>query len=281
MIQVTTIDGTNILFSENDIFRIYKEPNAANSILVRSNNTTIQIVQDPSTLLNEFTLLGTTEQNTTILFPLHLVKSIVEENSKYKLFVSNAGSPVILDSYSIIAPQSSNRLLDLSGAYHSLQGDLSPVLGQGSIGTTLTAQLIKPMGSIQVSEISINILSGVAGNAVVGIYDIGDDGYPNAKLAQTTEFNTSITGLQSIQVNNINLNGGTNYAVVFQSSATIPNMRRFGYAGSNAAIIWGTDGDATKYGLLTTANSYSAILPAAFPKGATLNTQPQIAVFFK
>lgn len=167
------------------------------------------------------------------------------------------------------------------GAFHTLQGDISPNIGQGAQGVTLVAQLIRPLGDFTISNISINIISGVIGNAVVGIYDINNSGYPDNKLTQTTQFNTNVTGLQTITIPNFQLKGGTNYAVVFQCSSPIPNMQRFGYLSTNTGLIWGTDGVSTKYGLLNIANIYSATLPNVFPAGAALNSQPLIAVYFQ
>ena len=66
-----------------------------------------------------------------------------------------------------------------------------------------------------------------------------------------------------------------------QCSTTIPNMNRFGTLGSNNTILWGTDANSQKYGLLNIVNVYSATLPATFPVGASLNTQPLIGVYFQ
>lgn len=165
--------------------------------------------------------------------------------------------------------------------FHTLQGDISPNIGQGSQGITLVAQLIKPLGSFQVNSITINIISGVVGTAVVGIYSIDANGYPSSKLIQTTEFNTAITGVQTIAVSGLTLNGGENYAAVFQCSAPIPNMRRFGYLSTNTGLIWGTDAVSAKYGLLNIANVYNPTLPNTFPAGAALNAQPLIGIYFQ
>lgn len=168
-----------------------------------------------------------------------------------------------------------------SGVFHTLQGDVSPNIGQGAQGTTLVAQLIKPSGNFTINNISINIISTVAGAAVVGIYSLDGDGYPKDKIVQTTEFNTNISGLQSITISPTLLTGGSSYAVVFQCSAPIPNMRRFGYLSTNTGLIWGTDAGLTKYGLLNIANTYSSLLPNQFPAGAALNAQPLIGIYFQ
>lgn len=173
------------------------------------------------------------------------------------------------------------KYLNNPSIYHTLQGDISPNIGQGSQGTTLVAQLIKPSGDFVVNSVSINIISGTVGNAVIGIYDLDANGYPNNKLFQTTQYNTLVTGVQTITVPNYTLLGGTNYAVVFQCSASIPNMNRFGTLGSNNTILWGTDANSQRYGLLNIVNVYSATLPATFPVGASLNTQPLIGVYFQ
>jgi hypothetical protein len=165
--------------------------------------------------------------------------------------------------------------------FHTLQGDISPNIGQGSQGTTLVAQLIKPSGDFVVDSISINIISGAVGVAVVGVYDLDNNGYPNNKLFQTTDFNTNITGVQSIAVTPYTLEGSTNYALVFQSSVSIPNMVRFGILGSNNSILWGTDASSLRYGLLNIVNTFSSTLPSVFPSGASLNTQPLIGIFFQ
>ena len=165
--------------------------------------------------------------------------------------------------------------------FHTLQGDISPNIGQGSQGTTLVAQLIKPSGDFVVDSISINIISGAVGVAVVGVYDLDNNGYPNNKLFQTTDFNTNITGVQSITVPSFTLEGSTNYALVFQSSVSIPNMVRFGILGSNNSILWGTDAASLRYGLLSIVNTFSSTLPSVFPSGASLNTQPLIGIFFQ
>ena len=132
------------------------------------------------------------------------------------------------------------------------------------------------------ASITINIISNTTpGNSVVAIYDIDADGYPGTKLFQTTEFDNTIIGVQTIAVTPYILQGGKNYAVVFQSSATIGNMRRFGYAASNNALIWGNDGNTSNYGILIIANTYNSTFPTTFPAGASLNTTSQIAVYFQ
>ena len=188
-----------------------------------------------------------------------------------------------LDYYesSISSGIGSFKYLNNPSVFHTLQGDISPNIGQGSQGTTLVAQLIKPSGDFVVNSVSINILSGAAGNAVVGVYDLDINGYPNNKLFQTTNFNTNVTGVQSIAVTPYTLEGSTNYALVFQSSVSIPNMIRFGTLGSNNSILWGTDANSLRYSLLSIVNSFSSTLPLVFPSGASLNTQPLIGIFFQ
>ena len=190
--------------------------------------------------------------------------------SKLDYYESSTGSGI-----------SNFKYLSNPSVYHTLQGDISPNIGQGSQGTTLVAQLIKPSGDFVVDSISINIISGAVGVAVVGVYDLDNNGYPNNKLFQTTDFNTNITGVQSITVPNFTLEGSTNYALVFQSSVSIPNMIRFGILGSNTSILWGTDASSLKYGLLSIVNTFSSTLPSVFPSGASLNTQPLIGIFFQ
>ena len=169
------------------------------------------------------------------------------------------------------------------GAYHTLQGDVSPNIGSGNVGNlSLIAHLIKPNDDFEVANISINIISNsTPGNCVVAIYDLDVDGYPSTKLFQTTEFDNLITGIQTIAVTPYTLEGGKNYAIVFQSSQPIGSIRRFVYNSSNNGLIWGHDGLITNYGLLVVANTYNSTFPTNFPAGASMNTTAQIAVYFQ
>lgn len=181
----------------------------------------------------------------------------------------------------IIDPISGKPLLTdtTTGSEYTYVKDLQPLIGASRVnGTTLGlgtgsifAHIILPLNNIEVDEVSIRVVSGVVGNAVVSIYDVGNDGLPSELVAQTGEFDTNVTGRQVLPIST-NLKAFKNYYVGFTCSANVPSMSVLDRETMIPIEASSTLGNA--FVRIAGAFVYSAAMPPSFPGGAGTSSLP-------
>ena len=98
MIKVTTqSNNTELVFEENEIFRITQSPGQTGSTLLRDSNVTIAINESPTDLNNSYCIVGTATDGTKILVPSTKIKVLeVDGSGSRVLFLGNA-NPIVFN----------------------------------------------------------------------------------------------------------------------------------------------------------------------------------------
>ena len=140
----------------------------------------------------------------------------------------------------------------------------------------LRARLIVVESDITIDEMAIHVTSGAVGNLVAGVYSVHQIGYPSDKLFQVpTEFDLSITGVQSISLTTPYLLKKGTYAVLELSSSSATYVR------INPANLVNLRFDNLQIEQNVFGNplAYTSTLPELAPSLSLLSTQIPIVAF--